>query len=53
MVEYGEKCILCFFSSVEKLHIVDDQDIYKLVKMNKIIDGIVPAVVLELVDEFF
>jgi hypothetical protein len=53
MVEDGKESILCFLSTVEELNIIDDEHIHHLVEMDEIIDGIVPAMVLELVDEFF
>jgi hypothetical protein len=51
MVEYGKERVLSFLCSVEELHIVQYQHINHLVKMNEIIDGIIPAVVLKLIDE--
>ena len=53
MVENGEKRILGFFCPVKELDIVNDQYIYHLVKMDEIIDRIIPTVVYKLVDEFF
>ena len=41
------------FGPVKKLHIVDDQHIDELVEMNKVVDGIVAAMVDKLVDKFF
>jgi hypothetical protein len=53
MIENRKQCILRFFCFIEKLNIIDDQHINQLIKMNKIIDGVVAAVIHELVDEFF
>ena len=53
MIEYGKECILRFFSPVKKLNIINDQYIYQLVKMNKIIDRIIAAMIHKLVDKFF
>src|SRR6188768_3268381 len=52
MIEDGEESILRFFSTVEKLHIVNDQYINQLIKMNEIIYGIIAAMVNKLVNEF-
>src|SRR5664279_863501 len=52
VIEYGEKGILRFFCSVEKLHIINNQHIDQLIKMDKVIDGIIAAVIDKLVYEF-
>jgi hypothetical protein len=41
------------FRLIEKLNIINDQHIDQLIKMNKVIDRIVAAVIHELVDELF
>ncbi len=53
VVEDREKCILRFFSAVKELNIIDDQHVHHLVKMNEVVDSIVPSMILELVDELF
>ena len=42
---------LAFFGPAEELHIIDDQYVDQLVEMDEIIDRIVAAMVLELVNE--
>ena len=51
MIEYRKEGILRFLRPVEKLNIIQDQHINHLIKMDEIIDGIVPAMILKLVDE--
>ena len=53
MVKDGKECILRFFGTIEKLHIIDDQYINQLIEMDEIIDGIIAAVINKLVDKFF
>ena len=53
MIEDGKEGILGFLSPVEELDVVDDQDVHQLIEMDEIVDGIVAAMVDELVDEFF
>ena len=52
VIEDGKKCILALFCPVEELYIINDQYVNQLVKMYEIIDGIIAAVVYELIDEF-
>jgi hypothetical protein len=53
VIKNSKQCILRFFSLIEKLNIINDQHIDQLIKMNKVIDSIVAAVIHELVDELF
>src|SRR6476646_4132404 len=53
VIKNSKQCILRFFSFIEKLNIINDQHIDQLIKMNKIINSIVAAVIHELVNELF
>ena len=52
VVEDREQRILRLFRPVEELDVVYDQHINELIKMDEVIDRIVPGMILELVDEF-
>src|SRR6476620_3138826 len=53
MIKNSKQCILRFFSFIEKLNIINDQHVDQLIKMNKVINRIVAAVIHELVNELF
>ncbi len=53
MIKDGKESVLAFFGTGKKLHIIYNQYIYQLVKVYEIVNGIVAAMVLKLVDEFF
>ena len=51
VIEYGKECVLRSLCTVEELYVIDDQHVHQLIKMNEIIDGIVPAVINKLIDK--
>src|SRR4051794_1506932 len=53
MIEDGKESVLATFCAVKELHIVNDQDINQLIEVYEVVDRIVAAMILELVDEFF
>jgi hypothetical protein len=42
----------CDFRTVKNWHIIDNQHVHQLVKMNEIVDGVIAAMINELVNEF-
>lgn len=47
------KMHLGFFGTTKELNVVYNKHVYQLIEVNKIVDGIVAAMVLELIDELF
>src|SRR5690606_32933110 len=52
MIENGKEYILCFLCGYKQMDIIEDQHINQLVKMNEVVDLIIPGMIDKLVDEF-
>jgi len=52
VVKDSKEGILGFFGPVEELNVVDDQDVDQLIEMDEIVDGVVAAMIDELVNAF-
>ena len=52
MIEDGKESILRTFSLCKKLYVVENQHIDQLIEMNKVVNGIIAAMIHELINKF-